>query len=89
MVGNPAEAWFGFVVELYAALWQEMQSVGVPGYLPPMWQLAQATPVCLPVSANPEVAWLNDAGLQPEVEWQTSHCCGKPEAAWLGLVVFW
>jgi hypothetical protein len=45
--------------------------------------------VCLPVSGNWVVEWLNLAPVNCVVEWQTEQSCGNPAATWLGFVVFW
>src|SRR6185437_16101048 len=54
-----------------------------------MWQLAQGTVVCAPVSGKPVLLWLKLAGIHAVVLWHTWHCCGNPAAVWFGLLVFW
>src|SRR6185312_1922669 len=53
-----------------------------------MWQLAQGTVVCAPVSGKGVVLWLKLAGIHAVVLWHTWHCCGNPAAVWFGLLVF-
>ena len=51
-VGKPSALWLGLVVPLYAVIWQEAQSVGVPANFPLMWQETQGVVWCRPVSGN-------------------------------------
>ena len=49
---------------------------------------SQADVVWAPVSGNfVAVLWSNFAPSQRAVVWQTEQSCGKPAAAWFGLVV--
>ena len=61
----------------------------MPAYLPPIWQLAQATVWCLPVRGKRVVLWLKLAGVQPFVVWHVAHVVGKPAATWFGFLVAW
>jgi hypothetical protein len=46
---NPTVLWFGFKLDAKAALWQELQSVGVLEYTPFLWQAVQFVVACAPV----------------------------------------
>ncbi len=50
-------------------VWHDWHNGDVPAYTPDLWQDAQGTDWCCPVSGN--LVWLNVAGFQPLGLW---HC---------------
>jgi len=86
-IRRPEEACAGAVVALYVAWWHAKQSVGVPGYVPLVWQDTQLVERCAPVKGNAVVSWLNVAGCHAAVEWHDTQSVEMPEDACAGAVV--
>ena len=79
--GIPAAEWLGVVADANFEAWQELQSEGI-GVNPFLWQVAQTTEVCAPVSGNPVLAWLKDAFSQLSELWHIAQSVGYDWFLW-------
>jgi hypothetical protein len=61
--------------------WQELQSAGI-GLNPSLWQVAQTTDECAPVSGKPVVVWLKAAFSQLSELWQSRQSTGNDFDLW-------